>query len=46
MHNEIPLPYYLKQQELSKSRLTNFSEIALAAESVQVIMNPYIMGGS
>ena len=45
MHNEIPLPYYL-QHEITKSQLTNFSQIPHAAESLQMTMNPYLMGGS
>ena len=46
MHNEIPLPYYLQQHEITKSQLTNFSQILNAAESLQMTMNPYLMGGS
>ena len=41
MQNEIPLPYYLQQNEL-----TNFSQIPNAAESLQMTMNPYLKGGS
>ena len=46
MQNEIPLPYYLQQHELTKIQLTNFSQMPNAAESLQMIMNPYLMGGS
>ena len=46
MHNEIPLPYYLQQHEITKSQLTNFSQMANDVESLQMTMNPYLMGGS
>ena len=46
MHNEIPLPYYLQQHEITKNQLTNFSQIPNAAESLQMTMNPYLMRGS
>ena len=46
MQNEIPLPYYLKQHEITKSQLINFSQMPNAAESLQMTMNPYLMGGS
>ena len=46
MQNEIPLPYYLQQQEITKNQLTNFSQMPNAAESLQMTMNPYLMGGS
>ena len=46
MQNEIPLPYYLQQHKLTKNQLTNFSQIQNAAESLQMTMNPYLMGGS
>ena len=45
MKNEILLPYYLKQLEITKSQLTNFSQMPNAAESLQMTMNPYLMGG-
>ena len=38
MQNEIPLPYYLQQHEITKNQLSNFS--------LQMTMNPYLMGGS
>ena len=44
--NEVALPYYLQQLEITKNQLTNFSQITNAAESVQMTMNPYLMGGS
>ena len=46
MQNEIPLPYYLQQHEITKNQLTNFSQIPNAAESLQMTMNPYLMGRS
>ena len=46
MQNEITLPYYLQQHELTKSQLTNFLQIPNAAESLQMTTNPYLMGGS
>ena len=46
MQNELPLPYYLQQHETTKNQLTNFSQIPNAAESLQMTMNPYLMGGS
>ena len=44
MHNEIPLPYYLQQHEMTKSQQTNFCQMPHAAESLQMTMNPYLMG--
>ena len=46
MYNEIPLPYYLQQHEITKSQLTNFSQMPHAAESLQMTMNPYLIGVS
>ena len=46
MQNEIPLPYYLQQHEITKNQLKNFSQIPNVAESLQMTMNPYLMGGS
>ena len=46
MQNEIPLPYYLQQHEITKNQLTNFSQMQNAAELLQMTMNPYLMGGS
>ena len=46
MQNEIPLPYYLQQHEITKNQLSNFSQMPNAAESPQMTMNPYLMGGS
>ena len=45
MQNEIPLTYFL-QHEITKTQLTNFSQKPIAAESLQMNMNPYLMGGS
>ena len=46
MQNEIPLRYYLQQYEITKNQHTNFSQIPNAAESLQMTMNPYLIGGS
>ena len=46
MQNEIPLTYYLQQHEITKNQLSNFSQKPNAAESLQMTMNPYLMGGS
>ena len=46
MQKEIPLPFYLQQHEITKNQLTNFSQMPNAAESLQMTMNPYLMGGS
>ena len=46
MQNEIPLPYYLQQNEITKSQLTNFSQIPNATESLRMTMKPYLKGGS
>ena len=46
MQNKITLPYYLQQHEITKNQLSNFSQIPNAAESLQMTMNPYLMGGS
>ena len=46
MQNEIPLFSYLKQHEITKSQLTIFSQMPNAADSLQMTMSPYLMGGS
>ena len=46
MQNEILLPYYLQQHKITKIQLTNFSQLPNAAESLQMTMNPYLMGRS
>ena len=46
MLNEIPLPYYLQQHEITKSQLTIISQMPKAAESPQMTMNPYLMNRS
>ena len=46
MQNKIPLAFYLQQHEITKNQLTNFSQMPNAAESLQMTMNPYLMGGS
>ena len=46
MHNKIPLPYYLQQHEITKSQPTKISQKPKAAESLQMTMNPYLMGDS
>ena len=39
--NEIPLPYYLQQDEISKNQYTNVTQLPNTAESLQMItMNP------
>ena len=45
MQNEIPLPYYLQQHEITKNQLSNFSQMPNAAESLQMTMNLYLLGG-
>ena len=45
IQNEIQLPYYLQQHGITKNQLTNFSQMPNAAESLQMTMNPYLMGG-
>ena len=44
MQNETPLPYSLQQHEITKNQLTNFSQIPNAAKSLQMAMNPYLIG--
>ena len=44
--NEIPLPYNLQQPEITKTQVTKLSQIPNAAESLQLTMNPYLMGNS
>ena len=46
MQYEIPLPFYLQKHEITKNQLTNFSQMPNATESLQMTMNPYLMGGS
>ena len=46
LQKEIPLPYNLQQHEITMSQLTNFSQMPNAAESLQMTINPYLMGGS
>ena len=46
MQNEILLPYYLQHYEITKNQLSNFSQMPNAAESLQMTMNPYLLGGS
>ena len=46
MQNEIPLPCYLQQHKITKTQLTNFFQLPNAAESLQMTMNHYFMGGS
>ena len=45
-HNEVPLPCYLQQHEITKTYLTNFSQIPNTAKSLQMTTNPYLMVGS
>ena len=44
MQNKIPLPYYLQQHGITKTQLKIFSLIPNATESLQMTMNPYLMG--
>ena len=44
MQNEIP--YYLQYYEITKSQLTYFSQKPNATKSLQMTMNPYLIGGS
>ena len=46
MQNEIQLPYYPQQHEITKNQLTKFSHIPNAAESLQMTMSLYLVGGS
>ena len=46
MYNEIPLPSYLQQHEVTKSQLINFSQMPNAAESLKMTMSPYLMSGA
>ena len=46
MQIEIPLPNYLQQHEITKTQLTNVSQTPNAAESLQITMNPNLMGRS
>ena len=43
MQNAKPLPHYSQKHEITKTQLTNFSQIPNAAESIQMTMNPYLM---
>ena len=36
----------LQQHEITRNQLSNFSQMPNAAESLQMTMNPYLMGGS
>ena len=46
MQNEIPLPNYLQQHEITKTQITNFSQIPNAAELLQMTMNTSPIDGS
>ena len=46
MQIEIQLPYYLQQHEITQNQFTNFPKMPNAAESLQMTMNLYLMGGS
>ena len=46
MKNKILLSYYLQQHEITKTQLTNFTQIPNTAESLQMTMNSYLMAGS
>ena len=38
--NEILLPHYLQQHEVTKTQTSKFSQIPNAAESLQMTLNP------
>ena len=46
MRNEIPLPFFLHHHDITKSQLTNFSQVPHNEESLQMTLNPYLIGGS
>ena len=46
LQNQLRPSYNLQQHEITKSQLTNFSQKPNAAESLQITMNPYLMGRS
>ena len=46
MQNEVPLVCYLKQHEITKTQLSNFSQMPKSAESLQIRMNSYLTGES
>ena len=46
VQNEIPLPYYSPQHEITKTQRKIFSQLPVAAESLQMTMNPYLKGRS
>ena len=46
MGKGIPLPYYLKHHEVNQNQHTNFTQITFTANSLQMTMNPNLMGRS
>ena len=46
LQSEIPLPYIFQQHEITKTQLTNFSQMPKAPESFQMTMTPYLMDES
>ena len=44
MLNEISLLYLLLQHEVTKIQLASFSQIPNAADSLQMTIDPYLMG--
>ena len=46
MQNKILLPYYLQQREITKAHFIMFTQISNTAQSLQMKLNPYLMGGS
>ena len=46
MQIEIPLPYKIKKHEITKTQITNFTQLPNAAVSLQMTMKSYLMGGS
>ena len=47
-HNTLQIPNHItcKKHEITKPQFTNFSQIPIATESLQMMMNPYLMGES
>ena len=43
MQNEIPLPSYLQQHEITKTQPENFTQKSNTAETLQMTMNSYLL---
>ena len=46
MQNEIQLPFCLEQHEIAKIQLKSLLKIPNTAKSLQMTINPYIIGGA